>query len=219
MTILSIGEASQVEEVRTKFGENHEVLAVVSQHDARPLLGKASIVFDFIIEEDPSQIQFYAGCTAPVFLNSVKASLKSIISDLAPADVQFFGFNGLATFVARPILEISNPYQHDQATLVSLMQALDTKFEVTDDRPGMISARVVSMIINEAFCAIEDGTALPADIDLAMKLGTNYPLGPVEWGRKIGLRNVCDVLAALFRETSDERYLVCELLREEANRE
>jgi 3-hydroxybutyryl-CoA dehydrogenase len=216
MTVLSIGESNQFDELSSKFNNKHELLLVASQHEARPLLAKTSVVFDFIIEEDPSQLQFYTGCTSPVFLNSVKTTLKSIVSDLAPQNVSFFGFNGLPTFLSRPVIEISNPFQHDPAVI---SWALDGGFEIVADKAGMVTARVVCMIINEGFCAIEDGTAQPADIDMAMKLGTNYPFGPIEWGRKIGLKNVCDVLSSLYRETSDERYLVCDLLREEAKRE
>jgi 3-hydroxybutyryl-CoA dehydrogenase len=121
--------------------------------------------------------------------------------------------------VNRHLLEVSLISETDRAALAEIASALGTPFEVTADQPGMVSARVVCMIVNEAFCTIEDGTATPANIDVAMKLGTNYPHGPVEWGRKIGLRNVCDVLSALYRETSDDRYMACELLRQEANRE
>ena len=51
--------------------------------------------------------------------------------------------------------------------------------------------------------------------DLAMKLGTNYPFGPFEWGQKIGLRHICALLDAVHQDTADDRYKICPLLRSE----
>ena len=53
------------------------------------------------------------------------------------------------------------------------------------------------MIINEAFFTVEDGTASKRDIDLAMKLGTNYPEGPFEMLKTIGVVDVYELLVAL----------------------
>jgi 3-hydroxybutyryl-CoA dehydrogenase len=80
----------------------------------------------------------------------------------------------------------------------------------------MITPRVVCMIINEAYFTAEAGTASREDIDTAMRLGTNYPYGPFEWAQQIGVKHVYDVLTAVHRATGDERYRVCNLLKEEA---
>lgn len=66
--------------------------------------------------------------------------------------------------------------------------------------------RIISMIINEAYFALEEKLANPEDIDQAMKFGVNYPLGPIEWGQKIGLQNVLDLLQELSQITEDPRY-------------
>jgi 3-hydroxybutyryl-CoA dehydrogenase len=219
MTILVIGEDSTMAECGNKFGDRHQLLHVRSHHDARPLFARASLILDFIIDDDPSQLQFYTGCKVPVFLNSVKTTLQQLIAGAGLEEVKFFGFNGLPTFVNRPVLELAIAREADREDVASICAGLDTGFEIVDDRPGMVSARVICMIVNEAYCSVEDGTALPSDIDVAMRLGTNYPRGPVEWGRAIGLRNVCDVLGALYRETQNERYRTCDLLSEEARQE
>jgi 3-hydroxybutyryl-CoA dehydrogenase len=223
MTILIIGEAGALAECAKKFGNDHQLLHFPSHHEARSSFARSSIILDFIIDEDLSQLQFYAGCKAPVFLNSVKSTLQHLTSGMgAPADLQdvrFFGFNGLPTFVDRQVLEVTVVREGDRNELEGICKELGTAYEIVADRPGMVTARVICMIINEAWCTIGDGTALPAAIDVAMKLGTNYPRGPVEWGRMIGLRNVTDVLGALYRETGDARYSICDLLAEEARQE
>jgi 3-hydroxybutyryl-CoA dehydrogenase len=56
--------------------------------------------------------------------------------------------------------------------------------------------------------------ANPKDIDIAMKYGTNYPFGPIEWGEKIGFKNIVTVLDALYHHHHDERYRAAPLLRQ-----
>ena len=50
------------------------------------------------------------------------------------------------------------------------------------------------MIINEAYYTVQEGTASREDIDLGMKLGTNYPMGPFEWSQAWGLNNIYELL-------------------------
>jgi 3-hydroxybutyryl-CoA dehydrogenase len=71
------------------------------------------------------------------------------------------------------------------------------------------------MIINEAYYTVQEGTASREDIDLAMKLGTNYPYGPFEWCQRIGIKYIFELLTAVYEDTKDERYRICPLLKKE----
>jgi len=77
----------------------------------------------------------------------------------------------------------------------------------------MVTPRIIFMIINEACYTLQERTATIQDIDLGMKLGTNYPLGPFEWADKIGIKNVYETLLAVYEDTKDERYKICSLLK------
>jgi 3-hydroxybutyryl-CoA dehydrogenase len=77
----------------------------------------------------------------------------------------------------------------------------------------MVTARILFMIINEACYTLQEGTASIADIDISMKLGTAYPLGPFEWANRIGLRHVYETLQAVYSDTFDDRYKICPLLK------
>ena len=68
------------------------------------------------------------------------------------------------------------------------LHALAKQHTQVPDEPGFIAARIIAMIINEAYYAKGEQISSEADIDIAMKLGTNYPLGPFEWARLIGLK-------------------------------
>ncbi|MFJ4538526.1 3-hydroxyacyl-CoA dehydrogenase [Streptomyces tibetensis] len=72
------------------------------------------------------------------------------------------------------------------AEAVGLFQALGKQVSVIGDVPGMIVARTVARIIDLAHDAVAKGVATEEDIDTAMRLGVNYPLGPFEWSRRLG---------------------------------
>ncbi|MDH6517820.1 3-hydroxybutyryl-CoA dehydrogenase [Streptomyces sp. SAI-135] len=69
---------------------------------------------------------------------------------------------------------------------VGLFQALGKDVSVIGDVPGMIVARTVARIVDLAHDAVAKGVATQEDIDTAMRLGVNYPLGPFEWSRRLG---------------------------------
>jgi 3-hydroxybutyryl-CoA dehydrogenase len=85
---------------------------------------------------------------------------------------------------------------------------------VVPDGPGLVFPRILCMIINEAAFALMEGVASAEDIDTAMKLGTNYPLGPLEWADQIGLDQVLGVLEGLHQEYGEDRYRPAPLLRQ-----
>jgi 3-hydroxybutyryl-CoA dehydrogenase len=77
----------------------------------------------------------------------------------------------------------------------------------------MVMPRILCMLINEASFALMEEVASPADLDTAMKLGTNYPRGPIEWADRIGIRQVVSVLRALHADLGEERYRISPLLQ------
>lgn len=82
----------------------------------------------------------------------------------------------------------------------------------TLDPPG-IEARILATIVNEAASAVAEGVAEPAAIDTAMRLGTSYPHGPLEWGERLGLASVVATLDGLHAVVPDGRYRTTPLLR------
>jgi len=80
------------------------------------------------------------------------------------------------------------------------------KYIAVKDQVGFVTPRVVCMIINEAYDALKNGVASKPDIELSMKLGTNYPFGPFEWSERIGVDNVRKLLASIEKATGDVRY-------------
>ena len=80
------------------------------------------------------------------------------------------------------------------------------------DGPGLVRARIVCALVNEAATALAEGVASAEDIDTAMRLGTNYPRGPLAWGDLIGLDAVLGVMRGLQEEFGEDRYRPSPLL-------
>ncbi|WP_030543624.1 3-hydroxyacyl-CoA dehydrogenase [Streptomyces albus] len=89
---------------------------------------------------------------------------------------------------------------------IGLFQALGKQVSVIDDVPGLIVARTVAMLVDFAADAVGRGVASAGDVDTAMRLGVNYPRGPLEWGEALGARWVRNVLWNLDRVHPTGRY-------------
>lgn len=127
------------------------------------------------------------------------------------------GIAALPTLIQNTLVEIA-PSIHTIESTVDVtrkfFKSIQKDVAIVQDRVGMVLPRILCQIINEAMFAVQQEVALPQDIDVAMKLGMNYPSGPIEWGEKIGFAQVCAVLEALHRDMGEERYRLCPLLKQ-----
>ncbi|MBY0434270.1 MAG: 3-hydroxyacyl-CoA dehydrogenase [Cyclobacteriaceae bacterium] len=212
MNILIIGNDDQLAEAQRKFGSRHSYQQFASLSDASVRQGLADALFDFTSYAHPDEVKPYVSISnIPVFVNAAFVSLSRLFDKERTANI--FGFCGLPTFLDREVLEVSMLHQGSQPVLAKTCEGLATNYQLVADRAGLVTPRVICMIINEAYSTVMEGTATREDIDLAMKLGTNYPWGPFEWASRIGEKNVCRLLEAVKESTGDEHYNVCELLK------
>jgi 3-hydroxybutyryl-CoA dehydrogenase len=116
----------------------------------------------------------------------------------------YIRFNGWNGFLERATLELAAKDNAFFSTATNALDELGWKYQAAPDAPGMIAARVVAMIINEAYFALGEDLSSKKEIDIAMRTGTNYPYGPFEWSEKIGLKNVYSLLEKL--KEKDARY-------------
>jgi 3-hydroxybutyryl-CoA dehydrogenase len=217
VNILVVGNASQLKECQEKFGESHQCTSAATNTEAKSFFETTEIIFDFLTSE-PFQIKAYQDFSKGIlFLNTSTKTVAQLTHQFnQQADCTVFGFCGLPTFLNRELLEVSLRKQSDLSSLEKVCKELSTEFVVVEDRVGMVTPRVICMIINEAYFTVQEVTATREDIDIAMKLGTNYPYGPFEWCERIGISNVYQLLQSVYQETKDERYKICSLLKEES---
>ena len=108
-----------------------------------------------------------------------------------------------------------NPHADTQKAVRHLQQQGYRVLHIAD-YPGLLIWRTVAMIANEALDALQKGVASEKDIDTAMRLGVNYPSGPIAWGERLGWQRLLTLLENLQRHYGEERYRPCSLLRQRA---
>jgi 3-hydroxybutyryl-CoA dehydrogenase len=91
---------------------------------------------------------------------------------------------------------------------VGFFHMLGKEVSMLGDAPGLAVMRTVAMPVNEAADAVQHGIGTETGIDIAMRLGVNYPAGPIQWGKSIGLERITEVLINLARSYGEERYRV-----------
>jgi 3-hydroxybutyryl-CoA dehydrogenase len=213
MKILTLGNQAQLEEVKLKFGSRHEILFGKTTDQVTQLITESDVIFDFNFA--PKDFGAVAhNLSKPVFINTTFSALQSVLQNNPHLNVQrTFGFCGLSTFLNREVLEVCIHNQNNEPVIKSICVELETDYVIVKDQVGFVTPRVIGMIINEAYLTAEEGTASVTDIDLAMKLGTNYPYGPFEWAKRIGIHEVIKLMDAIYQATLDERYQICQSLR------
>lgn len=143
-----------------------------------------------------------------VVINSVVLLLKKNIQE------NCVRINGWTTFLQRQVIEATASEETLKKIAEQLFDLLGRKIEWVPDIVGFVTPRVISSLINEAFFSLEEKVSTASEIDTAMKLGTNYPLGPFEWAEKIGLLNIYILLDELSKHQI--RYRPSTLLKKTA---
>ena len=229
MHILVIDGSHVEAEFRAKFGPAHQYSFLnpdltldeswkkVDQQ-IQSAASTADVAFCFHPLTD-QVASFFENDKLPIFEEIIHLSLTEMMSHKAglPAGLRF-GFCGLPTLLNRSLLEVSLYHEADREKMAETCAALGTDYRVVADRVGLVTPRVICQIINEACFTVQEGTATMQDVDLGMKLGTNYPHGPFAWANAIGVARVHAVLKAMWDDTHDERYKVCPLLKRQALR-
>lgn len=154
--------------------------------------------------------------TVLIFSSSVTVTV-GVQSGWIKHPERLVGLGALPTLLGGKLVELAPSVHTTTAVMkqaIAIWARLQREVSVVQDRIGMVLPRILSTLVNEAAFAMMESVAAPSDIDVAMKLGTNYPLGPVEWGDRIGFRQVLGVLDALNSDTGEERYRAAPLLRQ-----
>ena len=136
----------------------------------------------------------------------------------------------IANGVKHPVIGMHFFNPADRMKLVEVISGANTPVEVKDEiiaiskeigktpvevneGPGFVVNRILVPMINEACFILQEGIASASDIDTAMQLGANHPMGPLALGDLIGLDIVLAIMDVLYHETGDSKYRACTLLK------
>jgi 3-hydroxybutyryl-CoA dehydrogenase len=207
MKIAVLATGLVKEEMQQKPVAAEVSLAWIESMDALIDIADADAYFDLDFAPDDKRInQLSKLLPKPVFINAVVVTLNAI-------NKTFTRINAWPGFLKRNVCEAVAPDEKQKKISEEIFTRMKWGYQFVPDVPGMVSARMIAMIVNEAYYALQEEVSTKTEIDIAMKLGTNYPYGPFEWSDKIGLKNIYDLLGELGK--TDVRYEIAEALVKE----
>jgi 3-hydroxybutyryl-CoA dehydrogenase len=177
-------------------------------------LENADLVIDCAVQLEPEPIRSDASIKAVPILVLCYASSATRYASRASHPEQVSGFSCVPTAKGSSLIEVCLPLQNTSTLEFAqdFFASLGMQTITVPDSVGLIVVRTVACLANEAFSALASGIADAPTIDTAMRLGTNYPLGPLEWAERIGLKDILAILEALHAELG-EQYRPHPLLR------
>ncbi len=164
------------------------------------------------------EISSKAGQKTTILTSAVTVTLAEQ-STWVKSPHRLVGLGALPSLLQGSLVELTQCSATDQKHLAeakSFVEKLGKQHSVVGDSIGMVMPRILCCLANEAFFALQENVASGREIDIAMKLGTNYPHGPVEWSKRIGIQQVHAVMDALWGAFKEERYRPAPLLRQSA---
>jgi 3-hydroxybutyryl-CoA dehydrogenase len=197
MTVAILADDVLKQELLTK--KLPETITVVWVDSVRSLtIADADVYMDLLFELNAERTQHLKRLQPkPVIVNAVPWTTKK-------TGAGFIRINAWPGLLQRPITEIALPDTISESSIKAIFEQWQWQYVLAPDIPGMITARVLAAIINEAYYTLGAQVSTREEIDIAMKLGTSYPYGPFEWSDKIGLTRVYELLIELSNE--DARY-------------
>lgn len=212
------------DEIKANFDKGVE-LGKLSAADASAAIGRlkyastpeeaareAELVIEAVPEEMESKIEIFTlldkACRPDTILASNTSSLS--ITEIASVTYRAKKCIGMHFFNPVPkmkLLEIVRALETDEDTVqkcVEVGRRMKKEVVVIKESPGFITSRINAMIGNEAFYMLQEGIASPEDIDKALKLGLNHPMGPFEMIDLVGLDTRLHILEYLHKALGEK---------------
>ena len=147
--------------------------------------------------------------------NTSSLSITELSSSVSRKD-KFIGMHFFNPVPVMKLIEIIRGMSTSEETFKAIMELsviIGKEPVEVNDGPGFIVNKILVPMINEAVCVLQDNIASAEDIDKAMKLGANHPMGPLALSDLIGNDVVLHIMNILYEETGDPKYRPCMLLK------
>jgi 3-hydroxybutyryl-CoA dehydrogenase len=204
-TIVVIGYAGLAIEMRDRLQPRYAHVALWEDEETLDgIAADTTIVFDVgdgandradVIEALDAQLP----PETAIFVDAYATDIGALAKRLRHPE-RIVGYGILSTLEHQRVVEIVDADETSDDSLElaqDLFETIGCGVVLVEDRAGLFLGRTVGSIVNEAVYVVQEEIATPEDVDLAMRLGTNYPRGPIEWGQEIGGDRVARILQRL----------------------
>ena len=197
-----------------------EALSRIKPAEDLPTVGASDLVIEAATENEEVKKAIFRSLLPHIGEKTLLASNTSSISITRLASVtdrpeRFIGLHFMNPVPLMKLVEIIRGIATDVATYetaTTFAHALGKTIANAEDFPAFIVNRVLVPMINEAIYTLYEGVGTVENIDTAMKLGANHPMGPLELGDFIGLDTVLSIMNVLYEGLADSKYRPCPLL-------
>lgn len=204
----------QIERQRIDEVAKEELLKHLVLLDDLKDCGPVDLVIEAVAEKIDIKKSLFAGLSDLDLGQPIYASNTSSLSitELAASSPDPAAFIGMHFFNPAPVMKLVELIKGERTSAETLAKAqtivekLDKTAVVVEESPGFVVNRLLIPMINEGIALLAEGVATAEDIDTAMQLGANHPMGPLALADFIGLDIVLDILQILHGETLDPKY-------------
>jgi len=151
----------------------------------------------------------------PIVINTSTLSITELAAVIANPE-RVLGMHFLYPVTTTPVVEVvRGQLTSDEAyrRAIEFGRLLGKVPIKVFEMPGFVTTRVVLPLVNEAMHVVMEGVAEAAEVDLALKLGYDFKLGPLEWADRVGLDRVLNWMQHLHSESGEPRFRPCPLLK------
>lgn len=215
--------AREVEKGRLTAADSEGALRRVRYAQKIEEVGPADIVIEAVVEDEAVKADLFKKFAAlftgqqVLATNTSSISITRIAVAAGAAAERVIGMHFFNPVPVMKLVEVINGLQTSPETtqrVMDLAKAMGKTPVPANDRAGFVSNRVLMPMINEAFYAWMEGVAEPANIDEIMKLGCNFPMGPLRLADFIGLDTCVYIMNVLADGLNNDRYRACPLLKQ-----
>lgn len=205
----------------TEEQKKKSLASIVTARSVQDACREADLIIEAVPEEMEVKLEIFTVLDKFANPGAIFASNTSSLSITEMAAITFRPQNCIGMHFFNPVqklklLEIVRGLETSESTLAACAEAgrrMGKEIVIVRESPGFVTSRINAMIGNEAFYMLQEGVATAADIDKALKLGLNHPMGPFELVDLVGLDVRLSILQHLHR-TLGEKYRPCPLLEQ-----